>query len=60
MKKSFQIAFRSLPAFVGLGFVLVGVRVLRNETRLLIRKLELEEALKAKSGKVRRKYLVEK
>ncbi len=53
---SFLLA--GLPAVLGLGFAWMGVRIMRNETRLLVRQLELEEAFRAKCRKERRKFLL--
>ncbi len=48
----------SIPTLIGVSFGLVGLRILRNETRLLIRQIELEQALRTKSIKKRRELML--
>ena len=46
------------PAALGIGVAFLGINLVRNENRLLQRKLELEEALFAKSRNQRKKLLL--
>ena len=46
-----------IPTFLGLGIAWLGVNLIRNEARLLIREVELKEALKEKNWARRQKLL---
>ncbi len=58
MKKHQGILIKTIPAVVGIGFAWLGTTLIKNEKRLLIRRLELEEALVTKSNKLRKKLLL--
>ncbi len=50
----------AIPALFGLCLAWTAVRILKNEKSLLLRHIELEMALKEKSNKKRREYLIGK
>ena len=54
---SSQLLGGLVPAVIGMGFAWLGVSVVRNESKLLLRQIELKDALSAKSSKLRRKLL---
>ena len=45
------------PAIIGLGLAWIGTSIIKNESRLLMRKLELQEALQAKDKEIRKKLI---
>ncbi len=49
-----------IPSLIGLGIAWVGVTLVKNEKRLLLRRLELQAALEEKRGRLRREYLLGK
>ena len=54
--KNFWI-LQVVPAGFGLGIAWLGVTLIKNERKLLYRRLELEAALDAKTSKERKKLL---
>jgi len=50
----------AIPALIGLGLAWMGVTLVKNEKRLLLRRLELQAALEETSKNVRRDYLLGK
>ena len=53
-----KFVITGVPALVGLGVAWLGVRLVRNEARILLRQVELEMALEARSRKTRRELLL--
>ena len=48
---------RGVPAVVGIGIAWVAVRMVKNEAQLLLRQLELQDALETNSWKEKKKLL---
>ena len=48
---------RGVPAVAGMGLTWVAVRIVRNEARLVLRQLELKDALSTKSWEEKRRLL---
>lgn len=51
---------RGVPVAVGMGFAWVAVRIVKNEARLVLRQLELKDALATDSWKEKRRLLCDK
>ena len=49
---------KTVPAILGLGVLWIGRRLIANEARILLRQIELEEALVTKSAKSRKHLLL--
>tara|TARA_Y100001968_G_C19088464_1_gene586478 strand:- start:190 stop:372 length:183 start_codon:yes stop_codon:yes gene_type:complete len=60
MSKYPSFIYSGASALIGLGIAWVGLRIIRNENRILYRQIELEEALNAKRAKERRRFLLGK
>ena len=48
---------RGVPAVVGIGIAWVAVKMVKNEAQLLLRQLELQDALETNSWKEKKKLL---
>ena len=48
---------RGVPAVVGIGIAWVAVRMVKNEAQLLLRQLELQDALETNSWNEKKKLL---
>ena len=48
---------RGVPAVAGMGLAWVAVRIVRNEARLVLRQLELKDALSTKSWEEKKRLL---
>ena len=57
LNKTFLI--KGITPVIGLGLAWISVRMIRNEKRLLLRRLELEAALLEKCDKKRKKLLID-
>ncbi len=53
-----SLIITGISSFLGIGFAWFGLRLIRNESRLLHRRFELEGALAAKTRKARRESLL--
>ena len=51
MNNQSRLLYQGVPLMIGLGLVWFGSRILRNESRLLVRQIELEESLKINKSK---------
>ncbi len=47
-----------IPSLISISAVMISIRLVSNERKLLLRSLELREALAARSAKERRKFLL--
>ena len=52
-----KLMTRGVPAVLGIGIAWVAVRMVKNEAQLVLRKLELQDALETSSWQVKRKLL---
>ena len=52
-----KLIARGVPAVVGMGLACVAVRVIKNEAHLVIRQLELQDALVTSSWEEKRRLL---
>ncbi len=52
-----KLITRGVPAIAGIGLSWVAIRLVRNEARLLLRQLELQDALATNSWKKKRRLL---
>ncbi len=60
MKDKSGLFLSVIPVFAGAGLAWLCFGIIKNETSLLKRKVELEQALSAKSDKARRTLLLRK
>lgn len=51
MNNQSRLLYQGFPLMIGLGLAWFGSRILRNESRLLVRQIELEESLKINKSK---------
>ena len=52
-----KLISRGVPAVAGMGLAWVAVKIIKNEARLVLRKLELQDALATNSWKEKRRLL---
>ena len=52
-----QFLVKGIPVAVGTGLAYVAMRLVKNETRLLLRQLELQDALDSNSWKEKSRLL---
>ena len=50
---------KAIPAALGLGIAWIGINLVKNEKRLLLRKLELEKIIHTKSKKLQKKLILD-
>ncbi len=52
-----KLITRGIPAIAGLGLAWIAMRIINNESKLLLRQIELQDALSANSWKRKRSLL---
>ena len=52
-----NLYYKGLPAIIGLGLAWLGVRIIQNEKRLIIREIELKKILKENSLKSQKSFI---
>ncbi len=58
MSKTSALIATTIPTFIGIGLAWLGTSLIKNEKKLIMRRLELEEALETKSTKLRKKLIL--
>ncbi len=60
MKSAEALLIKGIPTLLGFGLAWLGITLIKNEKRLLIRQIELKSALTEKSKRERRIKIVGK